>query len=289
MIGRALALVLLLGGCDMLLGLDQLHPGRSDAPGAGDGDSDDVGSPPGSCPIGSAPSFSVAGAVGRPCRDLSVAGTSAAATCYPSGSPVNESGPLAAPWTAFVLPPMRSQTLVETPRLSPEGTEIFAREVDLTDGNETIDWYSNTSGTWLLAGTIPLGQVMSSEYVSAPTRADRQRYILLSETATDLLELADLGDGRWMASFAHSAAELGVGQIVQPNLSADGLRLVFVGDGGNIYYATRTAVDTAFGAATLLYAVPGGAVTPYLADDCSALYYAVAASPQYQLYRAEPN
>jgi hypothetical protein len=85
----------------------------------------------------------------------------------------------------------------------------------------------------------------------------------------------------------YSAAMLGVYQVnAAPNLSPDGLRMVFVGEidaadtAGHVFYSDRPDLTSPFRSAELLQGVPPVS-DPFMSEDCSRLYFSAVQSVLY--------
>lgn len=158
--------------------------------------------------------------------------------------------------------------------LTPEGDEVW---LTYYDGSYHVRRYDlDSTGSWTRVGDF----ATSPGYIamSAPTRSPMRHVIQVGVTDTDLHELVEQANGSYAETQRYSSADLGVFPVT-PQLSSDGLRLVFVGTPSgqptqHLWYAARTSIDSRFTAATLIDGVP---VTEnehyYLNDDCSRIYF----------------
>lgn len=125
--------------------------------------------------------------------------------------------------------------------------------------------------------SLPMSRTALDE-LSMPSRGPVRR-MMLSQQANMFYELEDTGSG--FAQFAtYSNTSFGTtAPIHAPNLTADGLRLIFIAPGAGqpvLYYADRPDIAARFGAAMQITTVETGISIAYLGEDCGALFYTVA-------------
>lgn len=162
-------------------------------------------------------------------------------------------------------------------RITPEGDELW-----ILRGGLGISVYSRVDDTrWTFVRDLSLPPGVTpgqNDALGSPSRkiAGKRRIIYYSFASFVLRELVDDGTVTTLvASYAPQA--LNALYIVFPNLTADGLRLVFSGEPANdtkgnaTMYSARATVADAFGPAIRLTTAPV-AHDPHLREDCSRLY-----------------
>jgi hypothetical protein len=81
----------------------------------------------------------------------------------------------------------------------------------------------------------------------------------------------------WQSVLPGYTTELGIQVATPPNLSADGLRMVFrayesTGNTFAVFYADRESIDARFGMAQPVAGVPDVS-DPFMSDDCARIYF----------------
>lgn len=171
-----------------------------------------------------------------------------------------------------------------TPRVSPEGDDM----VVLVQNSTTFEWtlrrYARLGPmSWSRAET--LASLPPAERISTPTRraSDGARHwVRQNSTQTELAEYIERA-GVWTLIKSYDATALGVmnaQRIEEPQLSPDGLRLVFAVNeivGRPIYFTDRATIDEPFLPARKLLVLLGDAEPrdPFLVSNCSRLYFTV--------------
>jgi len=157
------------------------------------------------------------------------------------------------------------------PRLAPEGDEAFVMR-ELAPDDFAITLVRHDGARWTAAGDLPIRIGSQDSFGTPSVRGDRRVLV-----RTDALhELAEANTGTWAIARTTTLAELGVLSIHSPNLSEDGLRLVFAASLGGqevVMYTDRDSIDAAFRPAVQLANIPPQRRTPYLTADCGRLYY----------------
>ena len=184
------------------------------------------------------------------------------------------------PVTLHPMPPI----IHRGPRLVPEGNRLFLPVYDAGTMKYQIAEYVEADGVWTSVGApYPYADVLVD--FSAPSRAPENHLVYVSSDQTlglVLVELVNRGAG-WIETTRYPWSELGVTRLNYPNLSADGLRLVFISDytdpvenqniSGAAFYTDRATTSDRFGMARPIAIAPHNIQTPYLAPDCGKLYF----------------
>jgi hypothetical protein len=177
-----------------------------------------------------------------------------------------------------VLEPEPSMTIASV-RLAADGDQLF---VQLNTGTtSTLERYDRDGDRWKDAGPVAIA-MKQLDQISAPTRRPQRRMLHYTGTGipTSLLELAEDEAGAWsMVGQPYLMSSFGVSAVLDPNLTADGLGIVFRGVGvsgeNGLYYAQRASFDERFGTSTRVSSLIGNGTSqfPHLEPDCSRLYF----------------
>jgi hypothetical protein len=292
---RGVLVLLVTCACNAALGLDETH-GRPPA------DAQFFDAPadaPYACPpFGTAPVFSAffhqiipTGACGwytnSPSSNLAVAACSTAGSGGPLGYGL-EQGPIGA--TSLVPLGLTPSLTASNAVLSPEGDQLFVSAA--VGDNGAIAVYTPTGvDAWAHASDV-VTSPNPTLTVSTPTRVGVSRRVLYLDGT--LHELEEGPPGKWTEINAgkHSNTALGVSGIASvPQLSPDGLRMVFratgvlLGAPELVVYADRASLADPFNPAVALDGIPADAQTPFLAEDCSRLYFSGLGSVLYVTQR----
>lgn len=161
------------------------------------------------------------------------------------------------------------------PRLTPEGDEMWVRRRDGTGKIAVYGYTSEHQWTWIR--DLALASTGVDDIITTPSRrVDGVRHFLhYAFSERTLYEYTDDGATQTFVR-AYDATALGIYFVQFPNLDADGLRLVFVGQGvdtnfAQTFYADRAQLADPFVAALPLTTAPV-AYDPFLTADCSRLY-----------------
>ena len=163
-------------------------------------------------------------------------------------------------------------------RLSPEGDELWISQRSATSSAATNSVYRRTAGVWTWQYDVPF--ITSPEVVlSGPSRGPNRR-MFVDDAANNavLTEYVEQAPGQWMERQRYSEASLGVLYYEHPSLSADGLRLLFYGDGDdNVsigwFFTNRATIDDVFPRARFVRQVPAVPYYVHLSEDCSRVYF----------------
>jgi hypothetical protein len=173
-------------------------------------------------------------------------------------------------------------------RLSPDGDEVWLmRTFGTTTPTTAISVYAaspTTANAWSYAYdayTLPVSS--TTAVVSTPMRAGPNRTVVYVDGAM-MYELRETAPHQFGLANTYRPVALGVDAFAQttvPNLSPDGLRLVFLaivgGLGGHTatVYIDRANPTDAFvpSSSRAIATAPDGIGTPFLAADCSRLYF----------------
>ena len=158
-------------------------------------------------------------------------------------------------------------------RLSPDGQRLYVQNQDGANTRFTI--HTRVGDTFALTVTSPFPNGVIST-IATVNGVDRLLHSLGSNILNELVD-----DGSWGSVRMHSAADLGLGTsaINFPNLSPDGLRLVFsAAPAGNfvdyqVWYADRPSVTDPFRTAVKLEGVPHTDRLSVMSDDCARVYF----------------
>jgi hypothetical protein len=242
---------------------------------------------PPTCPaIGIAPAFSPdfhQFAV-QPCSDYTLSATAnrGMASCPTRVGPEVAIGEVDAPVSAIVTPPVNDFVNIQNPRLVPEGDVAYIYENNFdANGSNTFGVYRPVDDTtWRYDGDlgVPFTPTYGLE-IGVPS-AGPVRHLMVVDGTTfpeGLYEIVGHQGSGWQSVLPGYTTELGVRVATAPNLSADGLRMVFraIESTGNtfaVFYADRESLDARFGMAQRLEGVPDVA-DPFMSDDCARIYF----------------
>lgn len=166
-------------------------------------------------------------------------------------------------------------------KLSPEGDELWVVRTGPSGSNGLLSVYvPDGSGGWKPgydAFTTPFAY-------SAPSTPMQKglgtRRTLYSDT-NGVHELDENPPGTWteIPGRLYTIQTFGVGDIHSvPQLSPDGLRVVFAGSTdtihSSVYYADRADLSQPFGVAAPVVGPPSDGAYPFMTYDCSRVYFA---------------
>jgi hypothetical protein len=143
--------------------------------------------------------------------------------------------------------------------------------------------YRRSGTTW----TDPAAQTIPSagpgDTISPPTITDVRHMIHATTSAVD--ELVESGANTWASVHTYALATLGIKLATSPQLSDDGLYLVFEGQAiadslPSIYFASRDSLDDSFAAPIRVNGTEGH-LDPVMSQDCSKLYFDDATTVKY--------
>ena len=219
------------------------------------------------------------------CTDYSASPSTGLATvlCRESTQVLVEEGPLDGPFVPSVGIDSGPGLAVAHPRLSPEGDELFTIQSPSGGPGVLVAYARQSNGSWLRAYdvTIPFA-VPSSARIGRVTRGPARRVMIgVYDGYVHELEFDRTGASKEVGTYGPS--NLGGANYTEsaPNLSADGLRMIYdtYGDTTVLFmgYADRPNVDAPFGAPRELDGVPS-VFDPVMTEDCSRIYFSGVSS-----------
>lgn len=168
-------------------------------------------------------------------------------------------------------------------KLAPEGDRLFI--ADASTGSGKITEYARAADPgamptmWGSAVDLVITPADSSiGDVGTPSSASpkRRMFYFGSQGPTEIEEQAP---GQWMVVGVITAPKLTLTVSTPPNLSPDGLRIVFAGELSGIsprsgfLYSARAQLTDEFTSFVLIDTAPTSANDPFLRGDCSRLYF----------------
>ena len=269
--------VLLGAGCDQVFGLTR-SSAAIDASTSDEG-LVDAGT---ACPaLGGTPTFSMTlhlRATG--CAEYNASTTGrAVANC----TGVVSEGPAAGPLIPVVGLESMQGLMHDASRMVPEGDLLFVREWNTQTVFSRILVERRLPGDTFAferENTVSGMTLDTSARFGVPTRGPVRRMLLRNRQALVELAIDALGAASVMTTYTEN--DLGVDNVaLVPNLSADGLQMVFGGSGtpggSGVYYADRASLGDRFGAARRVGSVPYS-YDPWLGEACSELAFSVGTS-----------
>jgi len=183
--------------------------------------------------------------------------------------------------------------LIGSPRLSPEGDELFVRYAE-PGGGAAVHRYAREGNVWAYKAKLFFVMESNQPDISIPTRKELgPRRLVVGVNTNELREYVEGPADQWTQLGApYSPSDLDVATIILPNISSDGLRLVFQGQQAGsrtLLYASRANVTERFGKALAANPFFGNPdlYDPYLLEDCSRLYFFAISTPP-GVYYVEP-
>jgi hypothetical protein len=182
----------------------------------------------------------------------------------------------------IVVPGANADVLVDAPRLAPNGLEIFLRVDHPSSGKSElmVTRRAVNDVVWSVPKGITIdGQsVFSNISVPSPPTTTSPRRMIVSQGAGLFEEVKEQGtDGlTWTVVQRVDAPSFGVNYSGEPSLTADGRFLVFRGNTGGLnqaLYVPRDANGKFTGTGTALLGPISSVNEPYLAPDCTHLFY----------------
>lgn len=168
---------------------------------------------------------------------------------------------------------------VSRPRLAPDGRDLFMLENN--GGTFGMRRATPSGATWVMGPVVSVtGITIGAGFVPGTPTTTNPRRMIAQQSPGIWREGTEDGLGRW--TFTTTIKPVGMQTLVDPTLSVDGLRLVFVGNilGGEIevFVSTRPVVTNGFLVAQPLHditSVVGMESTPATSPDCKHLYVSV--------------
>ena len=161
------------------------------------------------------------------------------------------------------------------PKITPEGDEMFVRAGSRAP---IIDIYKKVAvATWRFTATTGVSGDADMSFSAPSSRSSGRRIIIATATLSPPQFDEYVATGTtWMFERTHTADMLGVAQMRQPDLTPDGLHLVFSGsvDSGetSIFYVSRSSVEEQFTTASPLALKVTNPQWPHMTSDCARLY-----------------
>ncbi len=266
-------LVLLAGGCDRVFGLTGSTAAFDARVDVGDGMVD--AGPTATCPaLGSTPVFSMTLHLrAADCSEYSASNTGrAVANCIG----VVSEGPATGPLIPVVGLESQLGVMHDASRMVPEGDVLFVRQWNTSTLFSRILIERRQPGdTFAYDGEVIVSGMTldTSARFGVPTRGPVRRMFLRNRQA--LVELTVDAQGAASVVTAYTENDFAVDTIaLVPNLSADGLQVVFGGTrtpgGSSVYYADRATIGDRFGTARRIGSVPYS-YDAWIGDRCLEL------------------
>lgn len=238
-------------------------------------------------PLGKAPQYSrvFQQPISQACSEYTISETSeAVAYCTSSTAMGVSQGAVDSPMMTLYAFAASNFGSYEHPRLAPEADTIFAMYYNSGGSFALTRWLRANDGTWAYASTIMLPPAVGTGAVfGTPTRGPL-RHVMALANPTTVLELVIDDTESAVVVATITASQLDTGGISSPpNLTPDGLRMVFTasGLGGNhVFYADRSTIDAAFSAAIALVNAPA-TPDPFMTANCGRLYFSGLGSVMY--------
>lgn len=127
---------------------------------------------------------------------------------------------------AVFEPMLPAGTTADLPRLAPEGDELFVR-LQENQSNTRLVRYTRNGARWDFAAKVSLALTAQSE-VSSPTRRLPGGRRMVIRVPTGLQEYVESAPDTWMPIGEIFPKPDALGSTEQPNLTADGLRAIYV-------------------------------------------------------------
>ncbi|MBA3397711.1 MAG: hypothetical protein H0T89_34120 [Deltaproteobacteria bacterium] len=265
----------LLGGCTQVFGLAPTEQQPVTDAAFFDAPAD----APFACPpIGETPQFSrVLNQIVQSCGEYSATTEGrAVALCTEPANQLAE-GPLDGLLIPIAGLEQTAELHVDFARYAPEGDELFVRSWTQSTTIGRIRVYRRQAEGFVYTHDVALPGQTTDSFVrfGTPSRGPRRRMMVRNNAfAYQEIEFDAAGTAVLIASYV--AADLGVTSITQspPNLTPDGLRLVFAGSTTNasgVLYSDRASLADRFQPGRLLPGIPINP-TPFLTHDCARIY-----------------
>src|SRR5262249_49053612 len=141
-----------------------------------------------------------------------------------------------------LAPTLGANTLIDRPRLAPEGDTMFVRQT-VNSMYRLSAYHRAGDGAWTYGYDVPVTTTQDI-WFGAPTRGAGARRIIWRVPSETLHEAAE--ERGWGDVATYTPADFGVANFIgAANLSEDGLRMVFAGSlqiaTMALYYADRPA------------------------------------------------
>lgn len=167
---------------------------------------------------------------------------------------------------------------IDQPALSPEGDELFVRRRVGVTTDYAILRYTRDGSQWKRAEIVPI-PIGGQDQLGVPTRREPTRRMVIHRGgAIEEFREYEEGVGSWQLVGTYTRPMLQVMLFANPNITPDGLRLVFSATTDVVtrykaLIADRPDVTSAFGPARLMVELPGDITDPFMTNDCWRLYF----------------
>jgi hypothetical protein len=232
-------------------------------------------------PTGETPQFSQnLKQIVQNCQEVSTSTTGRiAGLCRERSAQISE-GPLEGPLVPIAGFEQVAPTHIDLVRYAPEGDELFVRiwQDDSVVGRIVVVRQTASGFSIDHDVTLPAGEATDSFIrFGTPSGGPKRRMFIRngSEPGIREIELDETGASTLVGSY--TAADFGVDYFGVPgNITADGLRVVFLGSPPSSQaqpvYADRASLADRFSTARVLSGLPYN-VTPFVTADCGRLYF----------------
>jgi hypothetical protein len=232
-------------------------------------------------PVGTLPQFSrVLHQIQQDCRFYTRSAGWATAVCRDTPRPIAQGAP-DGPFESIAELASTFPFTYENPQLAPEGDELFVRYSDPGAVTGAILVFRRTGETWSPAGTVTISGVTLSAEVAfgTPSRGPNRRMFVSNYDITGIREIELDASYHGTVVATYMPQEVDTFLRSQPNLTADGLRMIYSVGGGispQVSYGDRPTLADRF-TIQMLPNVPTGE-TPFLTEDCGRIYFSAASS-----------
>jgi hypothetical protein len=273
--------VTLLTGCNRIFGIAET--GQQPPPDAIDAAYFDapIDAPFACPPTGETPLFSRSlNQIVQTCVEYTATTTGrAVGYCYGATQQLAE-GPVDGELTPIAGFEQSGETHIDMARYAPEGDELFVRIWldSSTVGRFVV--YRPSGGAFVADHdiTLPASEPIDSfARFGAPSLGPTRR-MMIRNNSQDYREIEVSATGASTSIGTYTAGDLGVVSLigVPPNMSPDGLRIVFLSadpDLGTITaYADRATINDRFGTVRILDGVPRSDA-PFMTENCGRVYF----------------
>lgn len=166
--------------------------------------------------------------------------------------------------------------ILDEPRLTPDGSAVYVRSTPMAAPVAFAIYLRQPDGSWrVVPAVLPFGTTSLLSTVAHAPDGDH----VIEQLGPMYREWIGNSSYAFTSAGTYQASDFGVSALASSgaDLSADGLRLIFLGSATStsfdqMFYADRDAVTHRFGTATPLVGVP--AVTDaFMTDDCARVYF----------------
>jgi hypothetical protein len=171
-------------------------------------------------------------------------------------------------------------THLDLARYAPEGDELFVRVWLESSVFARIVVYRPSGGTFVADHdiTLPAAEPIDSFVrFGAPSRGPLRR-MMIRNTGQDYQEIEVDATGASTSIGTYTAGDLGAASLIglPPNMSPDGLRIVFLASDASVgtitAYADRATINDRFSKVRILDGVPRSDA-PFMTENCGRVYF----------------